>query len=176
MENNEVNNVEVKENENSLNNDPVSVIKKKKQNIFIDNLNVKIDVETLYNIETGEVISIFAKSSGIDIKESGMFAIEELSFEFSKISYEQLSLYRRSCSTYDPKTQQMVVDKIRVREFFIYYHLKDWNLKDENGEKIPLSFNPNGSIDSETAKIFFSLSPAYIDVILNDLETRLNLQ
>ena len=62
-----------------------------------------------------------------------------------------------------------------MRDCYVYYHLKGWNLKDEDGNDLELKFTDSNSLSEESAKLFYSLSPAIIDVAINEYENKLNI-
>jgi hypothetical protein len=151
-------------------------VKKVKPSLFIDEEDIVVKVNVLYSITTGDILSVFSGEASEDMTEleKERIGFYELIFKFSKVSYAQMKNYRKTCARYDYKVQQEIVDRLRLRDCYVYWHLKDWNLEDENGNKIPLTFQNNGVLSDESSNKFFSLSPAIIDTILNEYESKQN--
>ena len=150
-------------------------VSKKRPSLFVNNENIKVEVTVLYSYETGDVLSIFAHTLPIEEKVKEMMGIEELVFEFSKMSYDQLRGYREICSYIDNNTKALQINSLKMRDCYVYYHLKGWNLKDEDGKDIEIKFADSGSLSEESTKIFYSLTPAIIDVAINEFENKLNI-
>jgi hypothetical protein len=147
-----------------------------KPSLFIDNQDIVVKVAILFSNTTGEIISIFGGDIPEDLDDlaKDKIGLEELVFNFSKVSYAQMKSYKKTCARYDYKVQQEIVDRLRLRDCYVYWHLKDWNLKDEKGEKIPIKFQENGVLSDESSNKFFSLSPAIVDTVLNEYESKQN--
>lgn len=150
-------------------------VSKKRPSLFVNNENIKVEVTVLYSYETGDVLSIFAHTLPIKEKVKEMMGIEELVFEFSKMSYDQLRGYREICSYIDNNTKALQINSLKMRDCYVYYHLKGWNLKDEDGKDIEIKFTDSGSLSEESTKIFYSLTPAVIDIAINEFENKLNI-
>ena len=73
---------------------------------------------------------------------------------------------------YNSEDQNNTINELQLREFFLVYHLVDWNLKDENGDKVPIKFDPNGSLSDETLELIYSLPSSLIDVVLTSYERK----
>ena len=148
---------------------------KKRPSLFVNNENIKVEVTILYSYETGDVLSVFAHTLPIEKQVKEMMGVEELIFEFSKISYDQLRGYRDICSYIDTNTKALQINSLKMRDCYVYYHLKGWNLKDDDGNDIEIKFNESGDLSNESTKIFYSLTPAVIDVAINEFENKLNI-
>lgn len=150
--------------------------KKAKPNLFMKpNDRIKIALDVMIDNETGEVASVASKTLDLNIASlSELYYNLEVVFEFSKVNYEQLTMYRKRSSSYNSASRQMIVDRLKVRDHLIYYHLKAWNLKDDNGEIIPIKFDGD-MLSSESAELFTNLSPSIVDITLNEYETKMAL-
>ena len=148
---------------------------RKRPSLFVDDENLKVEVTVLYSYETGNILSVFAHTLPIEQQLKKAMGIEELVFEFSKMSYDQLRGYRDVCSYIDPNTKALQINDLKMRDCYVYYHLKGWNLKDDDGNDIELKFTEGGSLSEESTRIFYSLTPAIIDVAINEFENKLNL-
>ena len=130
---------------------------------------VKVDVLT--SLEDGRVVSVSRTGLGIDFEKDFPFMGHTvLEFTFSVPNYEDMSTYRQRSSVYRREAQQMLVDKISLRNFLLVWHLKDWNLTDKEGKKMELSHDKDGSLDGESMKSVFSVHPTILDIALAVLE------
>ena len=64
---------------------------------------------------------------------------------------------------------------MRLREFFLVFHLVDWNLTDEDGKKIELKFDPNKSLSDESLDLIYTLPSMLLDVVLATYERKMSL-
>lgn len=150
-------------------------IERKRPSLFVNDEKVKVEISVLYSYNTGEILSVFAHTLPIEDRVKEIMGVEEIVFEFSKISYDQLRGYRDICSYIDDGIKELQINKLKMRDCYVYYHLKGWNLKDENGNEIEIKFNESNSLSEESSKIFFNLSPAIIDIAINEFENKLNI-
>ena len=151
-------------------------IERKRPSLFVNDEKIKVEISVLYSYETGEILSVFAHTLPVDNKIKELMGVEELIFEFSKMSYDQLRGYRDVCSYIDSNTKALQINTLKMRDCYIYYHLRGWNLKDDDGKDIEIKLNnESNSLSEESAKIFFNLSPAIIDIAINEFENKLNI-
>lgn len=130
---------------------------------------IKMDILT--SKEDGRVVSVSKYGLGINFKEDFPFMVHtELVFEFSLPNYEDMSTYRQRSASYRREAQQVIVDKIQLRSFLLAWHLKDWNLTDENDKKIVLSFEPTGIMTEESQNLVNAMSPTLLDVVMTVYE------
>jgi hypothetical protein len=130
---------------------------------------VKMDVLT--GKDDGRVVSVSKSGLGINFEADFPFMVHtELIFEFSIPNYEDMSTYRQRSSVYRRESEKMMVDKLQLRNFMLIWHLKDWNLTDENGKKIVLSFDSNGSMSEESIAVVYAMSPTLLDVVMTVYE------
>ena len=162
----------IKENSNEL---VEKNVERKRPSLFVNDEKVKVEVSILYSYATGEILSVFAHTLPIEDRVKEIMGVEELVFEFSKMSYDQLRGYRDICSYIDSNTNALQINSLKMRDCYIYYHLKGWNLKDNDGNDIEIKFSESNSLSEESAKVFFNLSPAIIDIAINEFENKLNI-
>jgi hypothetical protein len=62
-----------------------------------------------------------------------------------------------------------------MRDCYVYYHLKGWNLKDEEGNEIKIEFTDGNSLSEKSAELFYSLSPSIIDIAIDEYTNKLNI-
>lgn len=156
-------------------NSKTEVFVKKRPSLFVNDENVEVEVTVLYSYETGDVLSVFAHTLPIEESLKEIMGIEELVFKFSKMSYSQLRGYRDVCSYIDHNTKELQINSFKMRDCYVYYHLKGWNLKDDEGNDIELKFTDTNSLTEESVKQFYNLSPAIIDIAINEYENKLNI-
>lgn len=138
------------------------VKKSSRHNVVLDVLSAKDD---------GRIVSISKTGLGINFDQDFPFLVHtELVFEFSIPNYEDMSTYRQRSGVYRREAQQVIVDKSQLRNFLLVWHLKAWNLTDDDGNKIDLNFDANGSMSEESIAIVYSLSPTLLDVIMTVFE------
>jgi hypothetical protein len=81
-----------------------------------------------------------------------------------------MSTYRQRSSIYRREAQQVIVDKLQLRNFMLVWHLKDWNLTDEDGKKVALTLDSNGSLSEESLAMVYAISPTLLDVVMTIFE------
>jgi len=154
----------------------VEVKKAMKPKFFVTNeekINVEIDV--LFDKDDGNILSIYAESEVQEARLSELLGFQKLRFVFTKPSYDKINRYRTRCSEYNTETKTMMVNQLRMRDFFIIYHLKEWNVEDNEGNKIELKFDPNGALSDASLSNVYNLHPSILDVVLNKYESLLLL-
>jgi len=130
---------------------------------------VKLDILT--SKEDGRIVSVAKNGLGIDYEEDFPFMNHtKLEFEFSIPNYEDMSTYRQRSSVYRREAQGMIVDRLQLRNFLLVWHLKRWNLTDDEGKEIELSFDPNGNLSEESMSIVYAVSPTLMDVVMTTYE------
>ena len=130
-----------------------------------------ISLDILTSKKDGRIVSVSKTGLGINFKDNfPLLTHTKLDFEFSLPNYEDMTTYRQRSSTYRREAQQVIVDKLSLRNFFLVWHLKDWNITDENGNKIVLNFDPNGSLAEDSLALVYALSPTLLDVVMTGFE------
>ena len=137
---------------------------------------IAIDVNVMFRKDTGDVLSVFSTDVKLDIDRLTQFLGHQvLQFKFSKPQYPQIARYRQRSTVIYPDSNSTVVDTSKVRDFLLVYHLKGWNLVDDDNKPITMKFDPNGALSNETLDAVYSLHPSIIDVVLTSLERKLLL-
>jgi hypothetical protein len=130
-----------------------------------------IEVDVLTSGEDGRIVSVSRVGLNIDFDNDFPFMKHTvLKFIFSQPNYEDMSTYRRRSGVYRREAQQVIVDKIELRNHLLIWHLKDWNLTDSDGKKIELKSNENGALSDESEAIVYALSPTLLDVVMTIFE------
>ena len=130
-----------------------------------------IEVDVLTSGEDGRIVSVSRVGLNIDFANDFPFMKHTvLKFIFSQPNYEDMSTYRRRSGVYRREAQQVIVDKIELRNHLLVWHLKDWNLTDGDGNKIELKSNENGALSDESEAIVYALSPTLLDVVMTIFE------
>lgn len=133
-----------------------------------------IELDVLFEKEKGRLVSIARKG----LTKEELFKVlghSEETFEFSVPNYDQMSNYRERCSSYRRDAGRLLTDPLKLRNYFLVWHLKDWSLRDRHGEKIDLSFNDKGALDKESIKKAYKINPTMMDVVMTLLERDLML-
>ena len=125
--------------------------------------------------DTGEIVSITGKPYPDDALKQGKFIQEDLVFRFSRPSYEQVSKYRQLSLVFDKGSDSTVVNPGRMRELLLMFHLKEWNLTDEDDKPIKLSFDPDDSLSLQSLAVVKSLSFTIVDVLMTMYEKKINI-
>ena len=76
---------------------------------------------------------------------------------------------------YNSEDQNNTINELRLREFFLVFHLVDWNLTDEDGKKVELKFDPNKALSDESLKLIYTLPNTLLDVVLTTYEKKMSL-
>lgn len=144
---------------------------------FISNEErISVSIDVLFDKDDGSILSIFAVEDEVDSKKlTELLGLKRLKFVFTRPNYDKINRYRTRCSEYNNETKSMMVNHLRMRDFFIIYHLKDWNIEDENGNVIKLEFDPNGALSDDSLNSVYNLHPSILDAVLNNYEKLLLL-
>jgi len=130
----------------------------------------RVELDCLFEKATKRITSVTRSGVGIDFAKYKSLHHTEEWFEFSVPDYEDVSKYRQRSTVYRQNSGVPVVDSVQVRNFLLVWHLKDWSLRDRNGEKVKLEFEDAGSLTDESVRLVYSLPSAIIDVMLTILE------
>ena len=130
----------------------------------------KVEVDILASKSDGRIVSISRLGLGVNFKQFDYLHHSIESFEFSVPTYDELSTYRQRSSAFKNEVQQMVVDRVQLRNFFLVWHLKDWSLKDRDGNKVELNCDEDGSLTDESVKSVYSVQPTLVDIIMTLFE------
>lgn len=144
---------------------------------FKPDSKVEVSIDGYHNIETGEL----AFALPADDKSSQDESLDELftkvnyKFWFTRCSYDKLNRYRTRSMIYNSEDQNNTINEARLREFFLIFHLVDWNLTDEDGKKVELKFDPNKALSDETLKLIYTLPSNLLDIALSTYERKMSL-
>lgn len=148
-----------------------------KPSFFIKKATRHVVVMDVLSSKTdGRVVSVSKAGMGIDFeKDFPQLTHTQLTFEFSIPNYEDMSTYRQRSSVFRREIQQTIVDKLQLRNYLLVWHLKDWNMTGEDGKKVELNFDANGSLADESLSIVYSISPTLMDVVMTCYEKEILL-
>ena len=144
---------------------------------FKQDSRVEISINGYHNNDTGEL----AFAIPADDKDTNDDAFSELftkvnyKFWFSRCPYDKYNRYRTRSMIYNSEDQNNTINELRLREFFLVFHLVDWNLTDENGKKVELKFDPNKALSDESLKLIYTLPNPRLDVLLTPYEKKMSL-
>jgi hypothetical protein len=131
----------------------------------------KVEVDVLSVKETGKIVSVSRVGMGLDFDADFPFLThKKVCFEFTVPTYEDMSSYRQRCGIWRREANQMLVDRLQLRNFFLVWHLKDWDLTDRDGKKIELVFDKDGSLNTESLRMVYSMQSVLVDVVLTAFE------
>lgn len=152
------------------------VHEKKKINPFLFVGDALVDIKTyvVYD-DDGQIVSVLNEDVATLKDVLVSFNFKEYVFKFSQVNYDKLNKYRQRSLEYDKMTKNNIVNHLKIRDYFIIYHLRDWNIDDENGKKVELKFDTNGSLSDESVEKVYSLHPSIIDVVLTSFERKMVL-
>lgn len=144
---------------------------------FKQDSRVEISINGYHNNDTGEL----AFAIPADDKDTNDDAFGELftkvnyKFWFSRCPYDKYNRYRTRSMIYNSEDQNNTINELRLREFFLVFHLVDWNLTDEDGKKVELKFDPNKALSDESLKLIYTLPNTLLDVVLTTYEKKMSL-
>jgi hypothetical protein len=130
----------------------------------------RVDVDILFDKTTGKLLSISKTGLGVDFSVYNYLGYVKEYFDFTQPTYDDLSTYRQRCSVYNKVAQRLFVDSTQLRNFLLVWHLKDWSLKDKNGNKVELKHDDDGSLSKESMDIVYKTFPTLLDVVLTIFE------
>lgn len=144
---------------------------------FNKNNRIEISVYGYHSQETGELqFAVLEENKDVATEElEKIFTKVNYKFWFSRCPYDKLNRYRSRSMIYNSEDQNNTINELQLREYFLVYHLVDWNLKDENGEKIELKFDPNGALSDETLELIYTLPSILIDIVLSSYEKKASI-
>lgn len=142
---------------------------------FKENDKIEISVDGYHSNETGELQYVILTEDNKDEDESlkDIFTKVTYKFWFSRCPYNQFNRYRTRSIIYNSQDQNNTINQIRLREFFLIFHLVDWNLTDEQGKKVELKFDPNRALSDESLKMIYTLPSMLIDTVLASYERKM---
>lgn len=149
----------------------VPVVEVQTPSFFIaDDDRHRVEVDILFNPTNGQIVSVSRANIGLDFSTFQSLKHSTEWFEFSVPSYEDMATYRKHCSAFRQEAGKVLIDVIQLRNFILVWHLKDWSLRDKDGNKVTLSVVPAGTLSDKSIKKVYSLPPTLIDVVLTIFE------
>ena len=145
---------------------------------FKKDSKVEVSVNGYHNNETGELAFALPaddKEANNDDTFGELFTKVNYKFWFSRCPYDKYNRYRTRSMIYNSEDQNNTVNELRLREFFLVFHLVDWNLTDEDGKKIELKFDPNKALSDESLNLIYTLPNTLLDVVLSTYEKKMSL-
>ena len=115
------------------------------------------------------------KDANNDESFGELFTRVNYKFWFSRCPYDKYNRYRTRSMIYNSEDQNNTINELRLREFFLVFHLVDWNLTDDEGKKIELKFDPNKALSDESLKLIYTLPNTLLDVVLSTYEKKMSL-
>ncbi len=144
---------------------------------FKKNENIEIRVYGYHSKDDGELSFVVPVDQARDLDDSlqEVFNRVEYKFWFSPCPYDKLNRYRTRSMIYNSEDQNNTINNLRLREYFLLFHLVRWNLTDDDGNPIELKFDPNHALSQETLDLIYTLPPKLMDTVLFSYERRLGV-
>lgn len=144
---------------------------------FKPDSRVEVSIDGYHNNDTGELAFALPADDKGNQDESldELFTKVNYKFWFTRCSYDKLNRYRTRAMIYNSEDQNNTINEARLREFFLIFHLVDWNLTDEDGKKIELKFDPNKALSDDTLKLIYTLPSNLLDIALSTYERKMSL-
>lgn len=144
------------------------------------NERIEIVVKAYYNNETGEFEFAVPKTAAQDEDEddqetSDHYIVMEHKFYFSNVPYNRLNIYRTRAGRYNERDKTTTLDFIRLRDFLWAFHLKDWNMEDEDGNKIELTHDPDGTLSEESNEKLWQIPSVILDLAISLFENKIHI-
>jgi len=136
---------------------------------------IEIKAEIVFDPTDGDIYSI-TQPGLLNIDVLTTLQVTTYTFKFRPVSYDDMQKYRRQASVYDANANELIVNRLQLRNLFLINHLRETDLVDENGQPFDLQ------IDSETNNLslnsitkIFQTTPALMDVVMTLFEKKLLL-
>ena len=154
--------------------------KKAPRLFFKEDDRILVTINGYHNNETGELAFVTPEEDDTNelVDESainGVFTKVPYKFWFTRCTYDKLNRYRGRSMIYNSEDQNNTLNEIRLREFFLVLHLVDWNITDDDGNKIELKFDTNKTLSQESLKIAYALPPSLLDAALVAYERKIGI-
>ena len=131
---------------------------------------IRIGVDIIYSKKNGKILNIVRSNSNMDFSKFKVLGYTQEWAEFTQPTYDEIATYRQKSFVFDESADRMVLDVVKMRNCFIIWHLKDWSLRDVNGNKVELEHSNNGSLNVESIKKIYNVFPTLLDVFLTLFE------
>jgi hypothetical protein len=130
-----------------------------------------VEVDILSRKSDGHILSVSKAGYGINFqKDFPYLAHTVLRFTFSIPNYEDMTTYRQRCASFNREAQQMVVNRTQLRNFLLVWHLKDWDMTDDQGVKIELKHDDNGTLNEASIAVVYSILSPVLDTVMTIFE------
>ena len=137
---------------------------------------IEIAINGYHDAKTGEfMFGVPIDGSETEENDSDSYICVKYHFWFSPCKYDALARYRSYSMIYNREGENNTVNLIRLREFFLVNNLIDWDLKDENGDKIMLEFDTNKSLSKKSLDVVYLLPANLLDLVLICYERKIGV-
>ena len=156
----------------SVNVPPMQIEKAPAMSLFIeDNATISIDIDVFTNNSDG-TLALVRKADGTIPEINGITHNKE-TFVFDYPKYDQIVDFRSACSVFVGGSFK--TDQVKFRHMLILNNLRDWTLKDKEGNKIKIDKEVGEMIGDETIKLVTKLPSGIWDVVMTNFEKKLLL-
>ena len=152
--------------------------KKKPRLFFKKDERILVTINGYLSNETGELSFVVADENDTNTSEgliNDMFTKVPYKFWFTRCTYDRLNRFRSRSMIYNAEDQNNTINEIRLREFFLMFNLVDWNITDDDGNKIPLTFDTNNALSDESIQLAYSLPSNLMDAALISYERKMGI-
>lgn len=141
---------------------------------FKKDSKIEISVDGYHSNETGQLqFVLLSENNNNEETLNQLFTKVNYKFWFSRVPYDKLNRYRSSSMIYNSEDQNNTINQLKLREFFLIFHLIDWSLTDENGKKVELKFDTNKALSDESLQMIYSLPSVLVDTVLATYERKM---
>lgn len=137
---------------------------------------IKVELVGYHSGETGELVLLLPRELA-ETKENfdNILIRKEYQFVFTKVTFDKLNRYRNRAMIYNSQDKNNTINGLKLREYFLIFHLVDWNIEDEEGKKIELTFDSTGALSDEILDLIYSLPSNMLDMVLATYEKKMNI-
>lgn len=133
-----------------------------------DYTEIKVDI--IFDKENGEVLSV-CDAGSLKTDHFEVLAKKTYTFKFKQVTYDDMQRYRKAASFYSPQSEELVINKILLRQLFLTNNLKDTDIPDKDGNKFEIKIDEEtGIMSSETIEELYTTAPALLDVVMTLFE------
>ena len=140
-----------------------------------DDDRVTIEVDIIFDKENGRMVTV-SRTGMLDLDRFQSLGHKREWFEFSPVTFEEISNYRSKCSVYNSEAGRILTDPVSLRSYLLVRNLKDWSICDRKGNKVELSTNENGGLDNESVKTISKMQHILLDVVMTLFEQEMMMQ
>ena len=139
---------------------------------FIDDKKlIRVEIDVVFDPTNGRPRILMSRPNAIENNVFRTLKKHKIWADFSQPSFNDMTIYRETCLSWNEETKQFLTDPIKMRLHYLRYHLKNWNVSDNKGVKTELEFDEEtkGLSNKSMSKIS-NLSPAILDILLTEFE------